>query len=98
MFDMEGFPLSRLDRAVEVVQRMLRARAALQLILGNKYCRVVPGWASFIKEKMQLEKKSPIEVVCDLAEREFDSYRQLILLAAAIEVVEEEARACGGDH
>jgi hypothetical protein len=84
--------LNHVERAIDVTTKMLEARASLQLLLKDEYYKSVSGWVAYLKEKMQLQKKSVMETVCDLADREFDTFRILLLMAAAIEVVEEQAR------
>jgi hypothetical protein len=89
------FALNSIDRALSMTAKMLNARASLQVLLGNGYQSFVKGWVALIRERKRERGCSPIEIMCDLAEKERDQMLLLAMLAATLEVVEEEARKAG---
>jgi hypothetical protein len=87
--------LNRVECALDMVERMLRARAAAQLLLKDKYGLIIGGFKSQFRENMAEEKKSPVEILCDRAEKVTDQNTLIWMLAATIELVEEDARCAG---
>ena len=83
---------NNIERALDSVSRMIQARAALQTILRGDYKNIVSAWINAIKEAMRNTGKSPVEVLCMLSEKETSGMILLGLLAATLEIIEEEAR------
>lgn len=85
--------LNHVESALEAAERMVRARAALQSMFGEEYPKIIRPWVHEIEEKMARKQKSPVEVLCDMAEQELDQMLQLMMLAATLEVVTRQARS-----
>jgi hypothetical protein len=88
-------PLSDMDRALSAVRRMMEARAALQMMLKSDYPGFINGWKMAIQEAMHDRKKSAMEVLCDMAERQRDQLFLLAMLAATLELIEDDAQWAG---
>lgn len=84
--------LNPVEQALEMTDRMIRARAALHVLLGDKYGTIVRGWKSAIREKMDRENGDLFSVCHAMLVDQFDGRLQLEILAAALEVLEEDVR------
>jgi hypothetical protein len=84
--------LNRIEEALEITNRMIEARAAAQQILAKKYWTIVQPWKDSIREMMAATGKGPVEVCCDILKDSTSGMLMLEVLAATLEVIEEDAR------
>jgi hypothetical protein len=83
--------LNDIERALAAVERMIRARAALQSILGDKYWSVVKGFKDSIQEEIRKTGESPIAVTERMAANYLNEMLILMVLAGCLEAIEETA-------
>jgi len=83
--------LNYVECALASVERMIRARAALQSILKDKYWSVVKGFKDSIQEEVRKTGLDPVEVMKVQTMNCMDQLTILMALAGCLEAIEETA-------
>jgi hypothetical protein len=78
------------ERALEHSEYMLRAKAALQLILRDRYHLSVDDWKEAIRDEMTRNKKSPIETALIFTDTMRDHLHVLMVLSAALDIIQDD--------
>jgi hypothetical protein len=84
--------ITRVERVREFANRMLEARTSLQILFEARYQEKVCGNKAGIRNAMRIEGKSAFEVCERLIEFKNGALTQLEILAATLEIIEEDAR------
>ncbi len=86
---------TQIQKTLKATHYMLQARATLKEMHRDGYLSVVKGWIDAIREHRTRTGQSPVEILCRMIENERNEWLQLAMLAATLEIIEEDARISG---
>lgn len=89
--------MTRHDEDIEMTARLYECRTAARSILGAGFDSTLEPWRAVIAARMQAQHCSVLQAVIDLGAPLVDGLALMLLMAAAVELIEQPASVEAGD-